>query len=196
MINRVVCALTVFVLLSIFIPAASAGITLNKGEFVLRAGETGTFCDLYVFATQNGGTYHIETTQEIESLTVAIQPNDFLLDEIDCPGEQEARVACKNELCQSGVIDQCRQICIYFKAPLLFAFDPEPRTYRGGISNTIQIELASISEPVTLFVTVIPIDIKPFIAAGIALVFGIFLLLHFMRKKKSFSYSFTPVQFV
>jgi len=146
----------VFILLS---GIATAGVTITQDEITLDAGETGTFCDFFVFATEDGGTYHIETTGEIEELTVNIEPNDFPLDAIDCPEERDERIACKNELCDNGVTDQCQQICIDFQAPLIFDEEKTPVKYEGTIISTTRIGLATITEPMGFLVTVIPAEL-------------------------------------
>ena len=180
-------SIAIFSFLLIFLIAqpAQAGISLGKGGITMSAGETTEVCDIWIYATQEGGTYHIDTTNELKPLTVSITPNDFTLDPIDCPQETQARRACISQACLSGEQSSCRTVCIKFTAPVLMEWNPEKVVYNGGILNSIKVGAATINEPYVFSVHVNPMDMKP-VVAGVAVVIVIIVLLLvlFLKKRK------------
>ncbi|NIO19436.1 MAG: hypothetical protein GTN76_01475 [Candidatus Aenigmarchaeota archaeon] len=164
---------------------AEAGISLGKGGITLSAGETTEMCDIWIYATQEGGTYHVSTTGDLEPLTAEVTPNDFTLDPIDCPQETQARRACITQTCLSDDSSSCKVVCIKFTAPTLIEWNPEKVIYSGGILNSIKIGAATINEPYTFSVHVNPMDIKPIVTGVVVVIIIIVILLVvFLKKRK------------
>ena len=166
------------------VKSAEAGISLGKGGITLAAGQTIETCDVWIYATQEDGTYHVETTGDLKALTASITPNDFTLDTIQCPEEKNARRACITQQCLSGNQSSCRIVCVKFTAPMLFELNPQETVYSGAILNTIKISAATIKEPYEFSVHVVPIDIKP-VAFGIVAVIVIVLLVSVLARKRA-----------
>jgi hypothetical protein len=182
------CALSVPILvlfLSLMLAySASAGISIGKGSIIMPSGHSAEFCDLWIYATQEGGTYHVETTGNLSQIMTGAVPNDFRLDPIECPQDGQLRRACIAELCNSGTAPSCKIVCVKFTAPLILEWEPSRIEYTGGILNKISIGAASISEPYKFSVFVDPMDVKP-IALGSAAVIIIVLLAVFLWKRKT-----------
>lgn len=167
------------------VPNAEAGISLGKGGITLSAGQSTEVCDVWIYATQEGGTYHVETTGDLKPLTAGITPNDFTLSPIDCPQETNARRACITEKCLSSDQSSCKVVCVKFAAPVIFGWSGEKVIYEGSILNSIRIGAATIKEPYVFAVHVESLDMKPVIF-GIAIVIAIIIILVFiLRKRKS-----------
>lgn len=159
-----------------------AGISLGKGSLVLEPGEIKELCDVWIYATQPGGSYHIEVTGNLTEVVKNINPNDFTLKPINCPEETYARRACITELCLSGNEEYCKIICINFSAPILMSLEPTQVVYDGSILNTIKISSATIKEPYSFSVYVKQVDAKP-IVFSVCLVIILLLLTIFIYKK-------------
>ena len=179
-------ALMIIFSLSLIILAGSAqaGISLGKGGITLQSGETFEMCDIWIYATQDGGTYTISTTGELEPLTVSIEPNEFSLSPIDCPEDSSARRACISEECLSGNSESCKIVCVKFTAPLIIG--SEEVKYEGSILNSIKVGAATIKEPYLFAVYVEPGDMTPLIAgiAVVIIVIIILMLLLLRRRRK------------
>lgn len=181
--KRLLLALMFSVLLIFLTQTASAGISLGKGNIIIPAGQSGEFCDVWIYATQEGGTYTVETTGDIGPLTTEISPNGFPLDAIDCPEDSRARRACISELCQSES-PACEIVCVKFTAPLIFGNNQEEVVYEGAILSNIRIGAATIKEPFEFSVHVVPMDITPLVAGIVVLGIIIVVLIVYFRKKK------------
>lgn len=167
--------------------SAHAGVSLGEGGITLPAGQSQEVCDIWIYATQEGGTYHIGTTGDLEPLTVSITPNDFTLDPIDCPQNTQARRACISETCLSEDQSSCKIVCVKFTAPMLIEWDPEKVVYSGGILNSIKIGAATIKEPYSFSVHVNPMDMKPIVAGIVVVVVVIVILIIafvFVKKRR------------
>jgi hypothetical protein len=170
-------------LLALFLAVpAHAGISLGKGGITLDAGETEEMCDVWIYATQAGGNYHVETTGGIIPLTTGISPNDFTLVPIQCPEESNARRACITDLCLSGNQESCKVVCVTFTAPLLMDLNPQEVIYDGAILNSIKIGVATIKEPYSFSVHVRPLDMKPILGVIFGVVIIIILIALFAKK--------------
>lgn len=166
------------------IPNADAGISLGKGGITLPAGQSVEVCDIWIYATQEGGTYHVETTGGLKPLTVSITPNDFTLSPIDCPQETNARRACITEKCMSSD-PSCKVVCIKFAAPMLIQWNTDNVIYEGGILNSIKIGVATIKEPYAFSVHVEPMDMKPVVIGISVVIVAIVILIAIFAKKRS-----------
>jgi len=177
--------LFLFSLIFLIAEPADAGISLGKGAITLSAGQSEEVCDIWIYATQEGGTYYVETTGELELLTTDITPNNFALDPIDCPQETGARRNCIAQTCLSVDQSSCKVVCVEFTAPMLIEWNPQQVTYSGGILNNIKVGAATIKEPYAFSVRVNPMDMKP-IVGGIAVVIIIIVILIavFLKKRK------------
>ncbi len=165
--------------------SAKAGISLGKGAITLPAGQTTEMCDVWIYASQEGGTYHIETTGDLKPLTGDISPNDFTLEAIDCPQEKEERRACIAATCLSGNGSSCKIICLEFRAPLLFGWGGgEKVEYTGSILNSIKIGAATIKEPYKFTVYVEPVNAIPVTAGAVMVVLLIAAVFVITRRKK------------
>lgn len=163
--------------------SAQAGISLGKGGITLQSGETFEMCDIWIYATQDGGTYTISTTGDLEPLTVSIEPNDFSLESIDCPEDASARRACISEECLSGNSESCKIVCVKFTTPLVMG--SEKVKYEGSILNSIKVGAATIKEPYLFAVYVEPADMTPLITGiVVAVVVIIIILMLFLLRRK------------
>jgi len=184
-VRKITSLLLIFIAMVIFSPApADAGISLGKGGITLASGQTAEMCDVWIYGTQEGGTYHVETTGDLEPLTTAITPNDFTLDPIQCPEEKTARRACVTEKCLSGNQSSCKVVCVKFTAPLLFQFSPENAVYTGSILNSIRIGAATVKEPYEFSVHVEPIDMNSVVFAIAVAIIIVILILIFVKKTR------------
>lgn len=175
----------VFSLILIFsVKPVEAGISLGKGGITLPAGQTGEICDVWIFATQEGGTYHVETTGDLSSLTVGVTPNDFTLDTIDCPQETNARRACIEQTCRSSDQSSCKIVCVKFAAPMLIEWEPEKTVYSGSILNSIKISAATVKEPFEFSVHVEPMDMKPIVLVVGVVIIVLIVLAVFANKRR------------
>lgn len=174
--------LTLSVLLVFSVQSAQAGISLGKGGITLQAGQSEEMCDIWIYATQGGGTYNVETTGDLKPLTVSVTPNDFTLDPIDCPEESGARRACISELCMSNDQSSCRIVCVRFTAPMLIEWSPQKVIYDGAILNTMKIGAATIKEPYTFSVHVNPMDMKPIVTLIVVIIIILVIAVLFMKK--------------
>jgi ABC-type antimicrobial peptide transport system permease subunit len=182
-----ILALAFIFSLTLSLGTAQAGISLGTGGITLNAGESMELCDTWIYAVQEGGTYHVETTGDIKPLTSNIYPNDFTLDPIDCPAESEARTACLADLCMHGDGSSCKIVCMTFTAPLLMDWSQERVEYSGGILNSMKIGVATVNEPFEFSVFVIPMSmgtVVTWVAAVIIIIIIIIALLLFRRKGK------------
>jgi hypothetical protein len=175
-------ALAVLLMPFLAVPV-QAGISLGKGGITLNAGETEEVCDVWIYATQGGGNYHVETTGGIIPLTAGISPNDFTLEPIQCPEESNARRACITDLCLSGNKESCKVVCVTFTAPFLMDMNPQEVIYDGAILNSIKIGVATIKEPYSFSVHVRPLDAKPLVL-GIILAAIIIMVIAVFAKKR------------
>lgn len=179
------CLAFLFPLLLIFaVPDAEAGISLGKGGITLSAGQSAEVCDVWIYATQDGGTYHVETTGDLKPLTSSITPNDFTLSPIDCPQETIARRACITQKCLSSDQSSCKVVCIKFAAPLILDWSGEKVIYDGSILNSIRIGAATIKEPYVFTVHVESLDMKPVIFGIAALAVVIIAVAFIFRRRK------------
>jgi hypothetical protein len=170
-------------LIFLAVKPVEAGISLGAGGITLSAGETTEFCDVWIYATQEGGTYSVSTTGDLEPMTVSVTPNEFTLDTIDCPSETSPRRTCIAETCTSGDGSSCKVVCVKFTAPMLIEWDPQKVVYSGGILNSIKIGAARINEPYAFSVHVNPMDMKPLVTgAVIVIVIIVILLVVFLKK--------------
>jgi hypothetical protein len=143
------------------VPRAYAGIGLFEGSVSLTALETKTVCNLMIYSTIEGRNYfHIEYGDEIKRFVSDIEPNDFYLETINCPGESEARRECIKNLCEEGQDSYCRIICTTFTGPFELSLDPKPVRYNGNIRDEITAGASKIVDalPFTVFYT--PYDLK------------------------------------
>lgn len=180
--------LLIFSLSLIFlVQPAQAGVSLGTGGITISAGQSVELCDIWIYATQEGGAYHVETTGDLQPMTTSITPNDFTLDPIECPQETSARRACISELCLSEDQSSCKKVCIKFTAPTLIEWNPQKVVYDGAILNSIKIGAATIKEPYEFSVHVNPMDMKPIaLALAVALIaVVVFVALLMKRKRKS-----------
>jgi len=161
-----------------------AGISLGKGGITLQSGETFDMCDVWVYATQDGGTYTVSTTGDLEPLTVSIEPNDFSLESIDCPEDSNARRACISEECLSGNSESCKIVCLKFTAPLVMG--SEKVKYEGSILNSIKVGAATIKEPYLFAIYVEPADMTLLITGIVVviLVIIIILILFLLKRRR------------
>lgn len=185
--KRFALLLAIPLLLIFSVPSANAGISLGKGGITLPAGQSEDMCDVWVYATQEGGEYHVETTGDLKSITAGITPNDFALTPIDCPQETGARRACITEKCLSSDQSSCRVVCIKFAAPLVFSWSAENIVYQGSILNSIRIGFATIKEPYAFSVHVEPLDMKPIVLVIAALSIAVVIVaaVFVSRRRKS-----------
>lgn len=175
----------VFSLILIFsVKPVEAGISLGKGGITMSSGQTGETCDVWIFATQDGGTYHVETTGDLSSLTVGVTPNDFTLDSIDCPEETNARRACIEQTCRSSDQSSCKIVCVKFTAPILIEWDPQTVKYEGSILNTIKIGAATVKEPFEFAVHVEPMDMKPIVLVVGVVIIVVIVVAVFANKRR------------
>jgi hypothetical protein len=178
--------LLILLVVAIFSPApAEAGISLGSGGITLGSGQSTEFCDVWIYAVQDGGKYTVETTGDLKPLTTSITPSDFTLVPIDCPQEEKARRACITENCLSGDQSSCKVVCVKFTAPVIYGLSPEKMTYSGAILNSIKIGAATIKEPYEFSVVVMPGDAKPIIIAGIVGVAVVCVVAYMMLRKRS-----------
>ncbi len=161
-----------------------AGISLGTGGITLSAGETREVCDVWIYAAQEGGTYHVETTGDLKPLTVSITPNDFTLNPVDCPQETDARRACISQTCLSSDQSSCKVVCVKFTAPTLIEWDPQKVKYDGAILNSIKIGAATIKEPYEFSVHVNPMDMKPIVAGVVVLIIVVIVIVLFAMKRR------------
>jgi general stress protein CsbA len=159
----------IIVSLALSSSGANAGISIGQGGITLPAGQSFETCDVWIYATQEGGTYHVETTGEIKPLTSSVTPNDFSLTPIECPDDTNARRACITEKCLSSDQSSCKVVCIKFAAPMIFGRSGDRVAYQGSILNSIKIGAATIKEPYAFSVYVEPVDVVP-VAAGVLLI--------------------------
>ena len=179
-----IIALSFLLLLSVVKPV-EAGISLGKGAIMLKAGESGEMCDVWIYASQEGGTYQVSTTGDLVPLTTGVTPNDFALDPIDCPREEGTRRACIADTCLSGNGSSCKIVCVQFTAPMLIEWEPEEVIYSGAILNNIRISAAAISEPFAFSVHVNPMDMKPLVTGiAVAVIVIVAVLILFVKKRK------------
>ncbi len=179
--------LLVLILLGVFIFSAQpvhAGISLGEGAITLSAGQTKEVCDVWIYATQGGGTYHVSTTGELEPLTTEITPNEFTLEPIDCPAETDARRVCITQTCLSGDQSSCKIVCVKFTAPMLIEWNPEKVKYTGSILDTIKMGVATIKEPYEFSVYVEPMDMKPLVGTVVAVIIIVMVLAFLFLKKR------------
>ena len=161
-----------------------AGVSLGTGGITISAGQSVEVCDVWIYATQEGGTYNVETTGDLQSMTTSITPNDFTLDPIECPGETSARRACISQLCMSEDQSSCKVVCLTFTAPTLIEWNPQNVVYDGAILNSIKIGAATIKEPYEFSIHVKPMDMKPIaFAIAVAVVIIVVLLVLLMMRK-------------
>ena len=170
-------------LLIFLVNPVSAGISIGSGGITIPAGETKEICDVWIYATQDGGIYNVETTGDIGPLTAAISPNGFTLESIDCPQETLARRACITQQCLSGDGSSCKVICVKFTAPMLIEWEPKKVVYDGAILNNIKISAAVIKEPYTFSVHVQPMDMKPIVGLVAVVIVIVIFVLTFAKKK-------------
>lgn len=164
---------------------AQAGISLGRGAITLTAGQTEDFCDVWIYATQAGGVYTVETTGDLKPLTVSITPNDFALEPIDCPEETVARRTCIAETCLSGSQNSCKIVCIKFTAPFIMGWNNEKVKYEGSILNSIKIGAATVKEPYQFAVYVESTDIRPTLIMLVVAIAAIAtILVIFIRRRK------------
>lgn len=147
---------------------AHAGISIGKGAVTVQSGETFEMCDIWIYATQSGGSYTVSTTGDLEPLTVSIEPNGFTLEPIDCPEDSAQRRLCIADECLSESSDVCNVVCIKFTAPMIMG--GEKAKYDGSILNTIKIGAANIKEPYIFSIYVEPADMTGIIAGVMILV--------------------------
>jgi len=182
--KRFMLILIILVLSFFLAQSARAGISLGKGGITLDAGQSEEVCDIWIYAAQEGGTYHIETTGDLKPLTTSITPNDFALDSIECPEETKARRACIAETCASKDQNSCKIVCVKFTAPMLIEWSPEKVIYEGGILSTIRIGAATIKEPYSFSVHVNPMDMKPIVTGIVVVIIIIFIIVVLLVKKR------------
>jgi|GEM_PF-1913013 len=173
-----------FSLIFLIARPAEAGISIGEGGITLSAGETYDMCDVWIYATQEGGTYHVDTTVDLKPLTLEITPNDFSLDPIDCPSESRARRECITNTCMSEDQNSCERVCIKFAAPSIMGWDTEKVIYTGSILNSIKIGAATINEPYQFSVHVTPMDIKPMLIGAVVMVIIIIVILLIVFAKR------------
>lgn len=181
-VSLILSAVALFILLA---SPANAGISLGKGGITLASGQTQEMCDVWIYATQDGGTYHVETTGNLQPLTAGVEPNDFTLAPIDCPQETSARRACITEKCLSSDHSSCRVVCIKFTAPLNFDWSGQKAVYEGSILNSIKIGAATLKEPYPFSVHVEPADVRPVVFGASAATIAVAAAsAFFLRKRK------------
>ncbi len=167
------------------LPNAEAGISLGQGGITLPSGSKTNFCDVWIYATQEGGTYHIGTTGDVSTLTTKISPNDFTLTPIDCPQETNLRRSCISEKCMSPDNPSCKVVCLEISAPIIYQINPEKVVYNGAILNSIKIGVATIKEPYEFSVQVEPIGILPVIFSAAVLIIVALAVAIFVLKKRN-----------
>jgi hypothetical protein len=172
-----------FSLIFFLVKPAEAGISLGEGGVTLSPGQTYEMCDVWIYATQEGGTYHVDTTGDLKPLTLEITPNDFSLDPIDCPQESKARRECIAETCMSEDQNSCEKVCITFAAPSIMNWNTENVVYTGGILNSIKIGAATINEPYEFSIYVTPMDMRPLVIGAVIVIVIIVILLIVFAKR-------------
>lgn len=184
--KRIVLAIILlFSLIFLAVKPAEAGISVGTSGITLSAGESMEVCDIWVYATQEGGTYHVSTTGDLQPLTVSVTPNEFALDPVDCPEGTDARRACIAEACTSGDGSLCKTVCMKFTAPMLIEWDPQKVVYDGSVLNSIKVGAARINEPYAFSVHVNPMDMKPIVTGIVVVIIVIaILVILFVFKKK------------
>lgn len=177
-------ALILAFLLSLIVLAGSvqAGISLGKGAVTVQSGETFEMCDVWIYATQAGGSYTVSTTGDLEPFTVSIEPNDFTLEPIDCPKESTQRRLCIAEECLAESSDACKIVCVKFTAPLVMG--GEKVKYEGSILNSIRVGAATIKEPYIFDVYVEPADMTGIITGIVVVIIIVIILLLFMLRRR------------
>ena len=174
-----------FSLIFFAVKPAEAGISVGTSGITLSAGESMEVCDIWIYATQEGGTYHVSTTGDLVPLTVSVIPNEFALDPVDCPQETNARRVCIAEACTSGDGSSCKTVCVKFTAPMLIEWNPEKVVYDGSVLNSIRISAATINEPYVFSVHVNPMDMKPLVTGIVVVIIVIVaVLILFVKKRK------------
>jgi hypothetical protein len=162
-------AIVPLILMFLAVPV-NAGISLGTGGITVPAGQTEEMCDVWIFATQDGGKYHVDTTGDLKDYTVEVTPNDFELDPIDCPDESFARRACIESICRSSDQNSCKKVCVKFNSPSLMEWNPTKVVLTGAIVNEMKIGAATVKEPYQFSLHVEPMDLKPVFVAVIALI--------------------------
>jgi hypothetical protein len=182
--KKLMLILVLSVVLIFSVRPVEAGISLGSGGVTIPAGQTKDMCDVWIYATQDGGTYSIETTGDLQPLTASVSPNDFTLDSIDCPEETVPRRACIDQTCVSGDGSSCKVVCVKFTAPMLIEWNPEKVVYTGAILNNIKIGAATIKEPYQFSVHVEPMDMKPLVAFAVIVIVVLIVAGFFVFKRK------------
>ena len=182
--KNIILILIFSVMLLFLANPASAGISLGSGGITMPAGQSQEMCDVWIFATQEGGKYHVETTGDLQSMTVEITPNDFTLDPIDCPQDSTARRACIENICISTDQSSCKKICVKFTSPSLIEWEPKKVVYTGAIVNSVKIGAATLKEPYQFSVHVEPMDLKPLVTVVVVFIIAVVAVVAVLANKR------------
>jgi hypothetical protein len=140
---------------------------VGEGSVTLKPFEKKMICGgtcVYSTIDYTSTTYSVAISKELEKFVDKIEPQDFTLNGIDCPQEAEARRKCIRDLCSQEKTESTQTLCIYFNAPLEFAFDtdngiptaPKEKEYRGGIRAIGKVGAATTVEPLPFAVYYTP----------------------------------------
>ena len=161
--------LIIFILFLINLSTVQAGLMIGEGSINLKPFEKRMICGgACVFSTVDytTTTYSVAISEEIEKFIDRIEPQDFTLKGIDCPAESEPRRNCIKNLCSQEKTESTQTLCIYFNAPLEFAFEtdngvptePNEKEYRGAIRAIGKVGAATIVEPLSFSVYYTPFN--------------------------------------
>jgi len=178
----------------------SAGLLLISQAVTLKAGERVTTCDVYIYSTLESEANFKVNFPHLEKFVEKIEPNDFTLEPIDCPREEQARTKCRDRLCADPNSTSCKQVCVTFVGPMEiwpcfteafsedksipgcgFSFSPEKIMIEGGVNDVVKIGAGFISEGGDFNVYYTPYDLM-FPTKIIILLIVISVIAYFIHK--------------
>jgi len=189
--------LLILIIVLVNFSPVQAGLMVGEGSVSLKSLEKKMICGgVCVYSTVDYTTtvYSVSVSKEIEKFVDKIEPQDFTLVGIDCPMEAEPRRKCIRDLCSQEKTNSTQTVCIYFNAPLEFAFDldrgiptaPKEKEYKGAIRATGKVGAVTTIEPLAFYVYYTPFNgwlVAVAIIIAVVIV-TILLIIKFKYKKK------------
>ena len=183
-----------------FSVTVEAGLMVGEGSVTLVPFEKKKMCGgvcVYSTVDYTTTTYSVAVSEDLEKFVDRIEPQDFTLIGINCPWESEPRRECIRNLCSQESTESTQTVCIYFSAPLEFAFEmenglpvaPKEREYGGGIRAIGKVGAATMVEPLSFSVFYTPFNgwliIEVIIILVVIIVIILFVKLKHKKRKKS-----------
>jgi len=197
--------LIAFLFFLFIIPEGRAGLWLTESVVELEPFETKVVCVNIYQGVQIRSSHTVTLTENLQAFVEKVEPEEFYLEGLPCPGETYARRECLRKLCEEKNETYCQKVCITLRGPFdvlscitdlftenksipgcPFKWSPEYDEYVGGIRDLARAGRGSIGVAYDFKVFYRPYPLERLvIIATVVVVLIISVLIYKKRRQKS-----------